>query len=910
MNETLDEFLGEQRADDLILHFDSDFDVPFRHGLCIGLLEMLDSFASQAFGDDDDRRAIFVGAWWCRIIRSDVTYQVLPGLEAVADTRNEAEVLAHHVLADGQDGPRIRAYAAARWHDGAGKIHFRCGDFAEARLLFERAVEIAHHADLGFCLPDLQSNLIRARFDEQSLAGAPPAERLRAEYEALVSATRAAAVSVGIAERDLISLEHEAVAAAEADDISGAGALPSRYREVWSTEERELARGLSSATHNLAIACRADRDWSASLSRQSAAISWGLGDHYRLAQSLNHQAGLAAAGGDLRWAEHLYRHVIALPGVRAQRIARQQLVAIAARDGRTDTALDSVKKLLTSLQADRSRRGGNMGFDAVFESYTVGIYREIVTGAFAEDVSEQQALEGIEAEMIRSVRRVVKTSTYKTAYSKLVHPYFLRQIHQRIQDDHWMESVSLAEEATSRELQDMIATTGRTTLRQVGQMPLRSRTAGASNSPHRVKPSSAHRGAVSRQAPGNDDTSRALRQQRSQFEQAALAEPLAVVSHDPEIANEARRFTANHRDTTIVRYVLYGEAQGHPTDLGAYVFHDGRRPSFIPLALDRLTEFEFDPEIPPTLQLARHLWDSLFEPLWSETFDTVDQTGSDPRRLVLIPAGPLFRLPLHIALHKSWTRPLAAHTSTSFSVSLTAYIKRSRYLLAQQPFDATDDLCVLAPHDEAIYPGEIDDLGWDPAHLHVAGQVPQHIGSFQYRGMADRDGLEALIAQEPEIFIYAGHGRVIADEQGTDPGLVLDDGWLSHYSLASRVRLPRNKWTLLGACVTGQGAGLEGGEVSGLLRAFMGAGAGVVGVTLWSVENDAIANAIRALLLAARTRGESKVVDAVAVLRDHYASVVPDTAGSQPRAWPVRVQPDAELVLDRRLRACPLMLYL
>jgi hypothetical protein len=916
MIDTVEEFLRGQSAEDLILRFDSDFDVTLRHGLCIGLLEMLGGFAPSDFGDDDDKRAVFVGASWCRIIRSDVAYQVLLGLEAAADSRNEATVLAQHVLADGADGTKIRAYAAARWHDGAGKIHFRCGDFAEARLLFETAVGIAHQAGLHSCLPDLQSNLIRARFDEQRLAGARFTAQLRSSYETLVDEARAAAASYGISGSELRGLERDVVAAVNERDINTELSRPRWYRPNWSCDQRELVRGLSSALHNLAITCKdeGEGERSAQLSWESAAISWALADRYRLAQVLNHQADLAMTQDEgLGRAKHLYEQVVTLPGVRAQRIARQRLARIAVRDGQPVEALRIAKELLRLLEAERGKRGGDMGFDAVFEKYTVEAYRGIMSSqAFADDADEQDACDVAEAEMIRSVRRVVKTSTYKTAYAELVQPYFLRQVHARIRDDQWMEAVSLAEEATSRELQDLLATVGSASPRRAGTPTSHARPLQGPENAHVVPHRLGRRGTARRSIAGQDDAARVLQDQRSEFERTALAAPLSVVPHDPEIGNEARRFTANHSETAIVRYVVHGEANGQPTDLGAYLFRDGRRPAFIPLEIERLDDLQFVPEAGPTPELARRLWDILFEPIWGDGLESADGARPSPERLVIVPAGPLFRLPLHLALREGWTQPLAARVLLSFSVSLTSHVKRSRYLLAQQPFDSTDDLCVLAPQDEAIYPGEIDNLGWNPEHFHVAGQVPQDVGDFQYWGRADRDGLDALIARQPEIFVYIGHGRVVADKLGADPGLVLDDGFVSHYSLGSRVRLPRNKWTLLGACVTGQGATLGGGEVSGFLRAFIGAGAGALGVTLWNVDNDAIASAIQALLVAARTPGGSAIVDAIKVLRDHYdRAVVPDADPAAVRGWaPQRARSHDTVVLERQLRACPLVLYL
>lgn len=73
---------------------------------------------------------------------------------------------------------------------------------------------------------------------------------------------------------------------------------------------------------------------------------------------------------------------------------------------------------------------------------------------------------------------------------------------------------------------------------------------------------------------------------------------------------------------------------------------------------------------------------------------------------------------------------------------------------------------------------------------------------------ADWAGLARLSEPRPEFFVYAGHGRYVADYGELGPWLQIGAGGagrLTSYDVAMRVRLPRNRLTILGTCLAGQG---------------------------------------------------------------------------------------------------------
>lgn len=941
--------VGLLSAEELILTYDVRFDVPGRQGECLGQLEMLGAFdrvaeASVKSAGEVARLAVHVGAYWCRIVRHDVAHRIVHGLEDVEESRPDAEALAGHVSSlRPEETPRIAGYAAARWYDGAAKIHFRMGDLATARMWFERAIALAKHAQISRILPDLKSNHIRADFDERDMAGNTEATvKLRKDYEDLVTRTEEQLSAEGIDAKSVCdgywselegALSERSGLSLEALNKTFPSFLTRKEGQgEWSDKAREMLRGYCSAQHNLSIAHRDDRTSSIKASRDasecSAAVAWALGDRYRLAQALNHRADLREREGNDPEAETLCRLVLLLGWARGERIAKQMLARIEARRGSLFKAKPFIDELFLAMRRDRARRGGDLGVDVRVHHYSVGALKKVLEirrkdapKAEPEEEAEREEAERLleqeEGETIRSVRKMVKVATYKTAFASFMQPFFLRRVEAKVatpdsQRDAWMEAISLVEESSSRELLDVLRERfrpkprGKTDLGPPVPLP-----------PYcRVRPTSGRRSGLTAVAKNDEDpVSRQFRSQREAFERDALMSPIETAPHNDEIGLDLRRFTAAHEGVCIVRYFTYGEGKtkegkSTPASLGAYVFRDGEPPHFVKLDLSKVQEvIEHIAEdvsagsgVPcPTPLAAQDMWTHFLAPLWKHVIRGCGAScvgGTLPGHLVLIPTGDLFRVPLHVALVPSQDPreadiPLCARVPLSFSTSATVFVNRGRYLLAKQPIDPDDDLCVLSPRSErVVYPGELEDLDWPEGHFHIAGVVPESLarrGRFKYRGPGEIRSLARLVDVEPEVFVFAGHGMLHGDG---DLGLLLEDGLLSHYKIPSLLRLPRNKLTVLGACVTGQGASRGGNEVSGFLRAFMGAGAGALAVSLWAAGNDSMAAATRALLRAASPSNRQRTLDVVQVLFEHYRAAVNEKVGQD------------------RLEACPLVLYL
>ena len=173
--EELERLVAQIDVAKLIETFDADFDVPLAYGTVIGVLYMKRAFEPRPDQDTADL-AVTVGAYWCDIVRSDVEFDLRHGLARIDESAADAERLSLTVRAGNGSGD-FPAYVAARWSDGAGKILYRIGSHARGRMRFADACALAGMHDLWWCLPDLRSNLLRARLEEARQAVGQGADR-------------------------------------------------------------------------------------------------------------------------------------------------------------------------------------------------------------------------------------------------------------------------------------------------------------------------------------------------------------------------------------------------------------------------------------------------------------------------------------------------------------------------------------------------------------------------------------------------------------------------------------------------------------------------------------------------------------------------------------------------------------
>ncbi|GGQ75565.1 CHAT domain-containing protein [Couchioplanes azureus] len=882
-SDRIKDFADKFHIDDLILRYDVDFDIPLRHEYALGVLRMVEAFRPVS-SHDLPAVARRVGAHWCDIVRSDMVYDHWAALRMIEASADDAAALLDVVRADPHAGGFL-AYVTARWQDMTGKIRYRLGGYTRARIAFETAVSVAGRHRLWWCLPDMRSNVHRGRYEESRQSGAPHIETLieslTAERERILRDAAEHGVATGDIDRDA-PIQH-----------------------------REYLRGYSSVLHNLALALKdkSVRDKSPDDARQSLAvseesirISQALGDHFRIYQSLNHQALL-----DPERAPELFHRLAQGPYVRGRLIARQHL-AIRKR------GMESVRELRTLMEEliSAARAHGSTGLDIHVAAITMDQYAaavaEVAGGLddaerirLTDDVAEKRFL------MAESVRRVVAMPAYKQAYSRTIRPSFLERIADRIASSaatgeagtaRAEEAFGLVEASSARELLDMLSTAAMPELPPLPrvsaepakwEIPAAAEAAMAAERGPEADAALAvagpgrrrtvvRRGAVRRAGGDVRSADRSeLARRETEFEEAFLQHPIEGTPADAEIAHRVRMFTVNNPDTCVVRYFAYGPAA--PAFLGAFVFRDGdmQRVTGIPYAEVETLAQEITTDHAPARAQCEAIWRTLLAPVWDHV-----RHPAEPGHLVLVPTDALFAIPLHLAWAPEADVPLAARLPMSLSVSATAFVSRGRSFLRRQPVSTADDLAAIVIADEealggrrGVSGGELLDSGWQPEHMIVLGARSPGLSGVRRFFAADTEGFRQLMQAKPEFFVYAGHGGYDPQFAQLGPYLDLNGTYLTQYDVALRLRLPRNKLTVLGACLAGQGAKTDSGEVSGFLRSLIAAGAGAIGMPLWSVEDGAMIRTVGPLLAASRAAVSSGagVYDPVQALHERYRHV-------------------------------------
>lgn len=866
---------------EIIQRFDADFDIPGRAAEAVGLLRLAGAFSPV---QTTSGLAVRIGAHWCELIQDDVQFDLAHALLLIDETERDAGYLADLELSD-----PFHAYCLARWHDGSGKVLYRIGSYARGRMKFALAVAAARDHGLWWCLSDLESNWLRGRLEEAWQAGAvegpeSAAARAMAELEEAVQRSGAMVSEHGL------RLSPERVAAS-------------------SFREREHMRGHSSLLHNLSLAIeKGDPARSLALSRQAAHISTVLHDAYRLAQALNHQGRVirdhydvikdhdvqpALQRGD---ADRMFQRVQELGWQRGRHIAQQQL----AQGLDPMAGAKELAALLLQIDQEVGRAGRAAGLDIDLRRYTVNAFERLATQAVeahpGDEEAERLLRTALEAKLAtaRSVRRVIALPAYKRAYGSTVRPFYLQRVGAILSglavggansQNNYEDVLSLVEESTGRELLDLISSVDLPTLSAppgtVGALAAAAGATGfttATASDDQVSSSRRRRAPLRRMSPQQGEADRAILMEREgEFEQQFLTRPLQAAPHDEEIARRATMFVANNPGTRFIRYFTRGWDGREPEEIGAFVIGETISD---PIEIGPFAESK--DLIAPLLDqdglsedLCRAIWETLLAPLWSEL-------GEDVEHLVVVPTDHLFAIPFHIAVADPGSpgaAPLAARIPFSQTVSLTGFLTRGRHLLRRQRTAAGDDLAAIVIED-GIRAAEIVGTGWDMDHVHVAGDIPAGLEPGYHRYQADWSGLNAVTSCRPEFFVYAGHGNYAEEFGELGPYLQLrepDGGYerLTPYDVALRLRLPRNILTIIGACLAGQGASTAGGDVSGFLRSFMAAGAGAIGLPLWPVDDEYIADTGRRLLRASRPTGgqTAAVFDVVQVLHQHYREI-------------------------------------
>lgn len=208
------------------------------------------------------------------------------------------------------------------------------------------------------------------------------------------------------------------------------------------------------------------------------------------------------------------------------------------------------------------------------------------------------------------------------------------------------------------------------------------------------------------------------------------------------------------------------------------------------------------------------------EPLLETGFHSPNETGRT-RRIVVVPHGPLHQVPFHALFDGE--RYLLERLEVSYAPSATVYA-----LCQERTSQGSGRALAFGVEDPSI-----------PAAATEARAVAECIPGAQAR-VGEQATLAALREQVPgcDILHLACHGLFRADNPMFS-SLKLHDGWLTAAD-AIDLDLPGALVTL-SACESGRGEVIGGDEVLGLTRAFLGAGAATLVVSLWLAQDETTA---------------------------------------------------------------------
>ncbi|MCB0034918.1 MAG: CHAT domain-containing protein, partial [Anaerolineales bacterium] len=233
-------------------------------------------------------------------------------------------------------------------------------------------------------------------------------------------------------------------------------------------------------------------------------------------------------------------------------------------------------------------------------------------------------------------------------------------------------------------------------------------------------------------------------------------------------------------------------------------------PQFIQRHMSRLLQ--------STNRILHTLYQQLIQPLRHQL---PAASINNPHPLVIIPHGLLHQLPFHALFDGQ--QYLIEQYELSYAPSATVY-----QACWERPLRPLEKAVVIAVEDPLI-----------PAATQEAHQIAEHLSqaTLLTNEQATIPNLRQIVTKA-DVLHLATHGLFRADNP-IFSALKLHDGWLQAADVLSLSLA--GALVTLSACESGRSQIDAGDEVLGLARAFMGAGAATLVVSLWLVQDETTA---------------------------------------------------------------------
>ena len=284
--------------------------------------------------------------------------------------------------------------------------------------------------------------------------------------------------------------------------------------------------------------------------------------------------------------------------------------------------------------------------------------------------------------------------------------------------------------------------------------------------------------------------------------------------------------------------------------------------------------------------LNQKLYRLLWEPIQASVVST-----DEPRKIIIIPDGPLHLLPFETLRDSRGGQYLVEQFAISYAPSINTFAykyqspqgKRGFAGFAPIDFDSTVFMAGTRSMSEATG----GDLPWTEREIEEISSQLQAKGWFTQTYVLDQaneENLKQISFDSISHLHLATHALANADEPALSH-LVLaenEEGEQDHILYTGEIyALPANlDLVVLSACQTGLGTVARGEGIIGLTRAFLSAGTNTVLVSLWSVPDRATSQ-----LMIAFYANLSKGMSKTEALREAKISLLHQNPTQFPWYW-------------------------